>query len=758
MKRKHLSLAIGCALLSPVAWAQDTTGTTLATPPTQSSSEATSLDAIVVTARRRSEWLQDVPVAVSAFSERRLSDLQADDISGIQYSVPNLYLDKGDGANAVIYIRGVGQNDSLAFADPGVGVYVDDVFIARSQAAFLEMFDVNRVEVLRGPQGTLYGRNTIGGAVKFVSAPPPSKPSGYLEVGAGNYDQRILKARLGGPLIDGTLNGKVAFAYSARDGYADNTVDGQDDGDQNSLSGRAALDWKPSDRLQVLFSVDGKRDRPDTSRSPVRETPITGATPNGALVIYPAATDPYVVDVNANGLSDLTAFGASMTVRYLASDAVTIEAITAHRDLDFDLNLDVDGSPLPILDILLLQDQKQFSQEVRASYAADGPLTGTAGLYYFRDDDTSFSGVDNGAATFFGFPVTVFGFPSSSLAETKQVTKSYAAFADASYDLSEKFAASVGLRYTYEEKTSGRLFENFFDPAVSVIRNTPPFLAGVGTAGSPIAGEADFEAFTPKVSVSYKPNEDVLFYGSASRGFKSGGFDGRATTDFSFKPFRPEFVWSYEAGAKTSWMDGKLTLNAAYFYNDYTDVQVTSFGADPVTGVFVSQFTNAAAATIQGLEFELAARPTPNLSVNASLGLLDARYDEFNILVGGVVTDVSDRDLVNSPKVNTNLAMTWERPVSDGLNLVLHGDANYRSSLATEITASPVLRQDAYTLLNAFAALRSTGGTWEVRAGVQNLSDEKVRVQGFNLAEFPGVQLGFYAAPRTYDLRLIYRY
>lgn len=756
MKRKHLSLAIGCALLSPVAWAQDTTEDT--PPPTQSSSEATLLDAIVVTARRRDEWLQDVPVAVSAFSEQRLSDLQADDISGIQYSVPNLYLDKGDGANAVIYLRGVGQNDSLAFADPGVGVYVDDVFIARSQAAFLEMFDVDRVEVLRGPQGTLYGRNTIGGAIKFVSAPPPSTPGGYLEVGAGNYDQRVLKASLGGPLIDDTLNGKVAFAYSARDGYANNTVDGQDDGDQNSLSGRVALDWKPSDRLQVLFNVDGKRDRPDTSRSPVRETAITGATPRGVLVTYPAATDPYVVDVNANGLSDLTAFGASMTLRYLASDAVTIEAITAHRDLDFDLNLDVDGSLLPILDILLLQDQKQFSQEVRATYDAGGPLAGTAGLYYFHDEDTTFSGVDNGAATFFGFPVTVFGFPSSSLAETTQATRSYAAFADASYDLSEKFAVSVGLRYTHEEKTSGRLFENFFDPAVSVVRDTPPFLAGVGRPGPRLTGKADFEAFTPKVSVSYKPNEDVLFYGSAARGFKSGGFDGRANSDFSFRPFLPEFVWSYEAGAKTSWMDGRLTFNAAYFYSDYSDMQVTSFGADPVTGAFVSLFTNAAAATIQGLEFELAARPTPTLSVNASLGLLDARYDEFNILVGGVVTDVSDRDLVNTPKVSGSLAVTWERPISDGLGLVLHGDAGYRSSLATEITASPVLRQDAYTLLNAFAALRSTSGTWEVRAGVQNLTDEKIRVQGFNLAEFPGVQLGFYTAPRTYDLRLIYRY
>lgn len=767
MKRTHLSSAIGLvfgfAFVAPLQAQQvsaddDTTKQgEVAAQATARKSEATGLEAVKVTARRRDEWLQDVPVAISAFSEQQLSDLHADDISGIQHAVPNLYLDKGDGANAVIYIRGVGQNDSLAFADPGVGIYVDDVFIARSQAAFLELFDVDRIEVLRGPQGTLYGRNTIGGAIKFVSSPPPRTPKGYLEVGAGNYDQRVLKASYGGPLVKDTLNGKVAIAYSSRDGYARNTLDGKSDGDQNSLSGRAALDWKPSDRLQVLFSVDGKRDRPHTSRSPVRETEITGATSAG-LVTYPKATNPYVVDVNANGLSDLTAYGASVTARYQMSDAVMIESITAHRDMDFKLNLDTDGSPLPILDILLKEKQNQFSQELRANYDAGGPLTGTAGVYYFHDNDTSFSGVDDGSATIFGFPVTMFGFPSSSLAETKQVTKSYAAFADASYNINEKLAVSAGLRYTYEEKTSGREFENFFDPTVSVIKNTPPFLAGAGVVGTPIHGKADYEALTPKLSVSYKPDRDVLLYASAARGFKSGGFDGRGTTDFSFQPFKPEFVWTYEAGAKTGWMDGRLVFNAAYFYSDYTDMQVTSFGADPVSGVFVSLFSNAAAATIQGLEFELAAQPTPNLSINATLGLLDAKYDKFSTLVGGAVTDVSGRSLVNSPKVNASLGATWTRPVAKGLNIVLHGDANHRSSLATEITDSPVLRQRAYTLLNAFVGLRSAKDKWELRAGVQNISNEKVHVQGFNLAEFPGVQLAFYTAPRTYDLRMIYRY
>lgn len=718
-------------------------------------------DEIVVTARRRAESLQDVPVAVSAFSGDRVDELQADDISGLQYAAPNVYIDQGDAANAVIYVRGVGQNDSLAFADPGVGVYVDDVFIARSQAAFLELFDVERVEVLRGPQGTLYGRNTIGGAIKFVSKRPSDEVDAYLEAGYGNFDAVSVKGRLSGPISAGTLAGNVAFAYSRRDGYNANLADGRDDGDFQSVAGRGSLLWTPSDDVEFYLSVDGRIDRPDTSRSPVRETSITGApdpTDPTLIVTLPASGDPYSVDVSANRLSDLTAFGAALTGKWRASDSLTLESITSFRTLDFDLNLDTDGSPLPILDILLLQDQDQFSQELRAEYDDNGAFTFTGGLYYFRDDDTTFSGVDNGAATIFGFPVTLFGFPTSSLAETAQVTNSYAAFFDASFALGERVDISAGLRYTHEKRRSARLFENFFDPNVSVIANTPPFLQGVGVAGAPISGEADFDAFTPKVSASYKVSDAAMVYASVSRGFKSGGFDGRATTDFGFQPFEPEFVWSYEAGLKTSWFDGALIANAAYFYNDYTDVQVTSFGADPVSGVFVSLFTNAAAARMHGVELELLARPSDRFTLTGSVGWLDAKYTEFDILVGGVATDVSDRPLVNAPRWNASLGATYEQPFANGLTGVLHVDGAYRGETATEITGSPALTQERYGLLNAFAAIKADDGRWELRGGVKNATNEAVRVQGFNLSEFPGVELGFYKAPRTYNVQAIFRY
>ncbi len=746
------------ALAAPVAAAQESAGPGTAQDP----GAAPAIEEILVTARRREESLQRVPMSVSAFSEARIRELQADDISDLQYSVPNLYLEKGDAGNAVVYIRGIGQNDSLAFADAGVGIYLDDVFIARSQAAFLDLFDIERVEVLRGPQGTLYGRNTSGGAVKFVSSLPPDQFEGYLEAGAGNYNFLTLKGRVGGPLVDGRLRGKIAVAATSRDGYATNLADGRRDGDTESIAARAALLFTPGDTVDILFSIDGKFDRPDTSRSPVRETSLTGfADPVGAPsspTLFAPNADPFEVDVNANGLSDLSSYGATLKVNWYPSAAWSLESISAYRKMDFDLNLDTDGSPLPILDILVLQDQKQFSQELRATFDDGGNLVLTTGLYYFRDEDLTFSGVDFGSTSIFGFPLILFGFPSTQLADTDQTTDSLAIFADASYAITERLNVSLGLRYTYEEKKSARRFENFFDISVSAIDDTPPFLQGVGVPSITLAGKDDFDSFTPKVALAYQATDQVLLYASAAKGFKSGGFDGRGNSEFAFQPFDPETVWSYEAGIKSILADGSLIINAAYFYNDYTDLQVTSFGADPDSGTFASLFTNAAEASIQGIEVDLTARAGKYLFLNATAGYMDAEYQQFETLVGGVVTDVSDRELVNAPEWNVSLGAIYERPLSSFLTGTAHIDAAYRSEVFNEITASEILAQDDYIVVNAFLSIRGSDARWELRAGVKNLTDEKIRVQGFNLSEFPGVQLGFYSEPRTYDLRLFFRF
>ncbi|MEM9750554.1 MAG: TonB-dependent receptor, partial [Pseudomonadota bacterium] len=708
---------------------------------------STRLDMITVTARRREENLQDIPLSVSAFTADAIATLQADDLSGLQYAVPNFYFDEGDASNAVVYLRGVGQNDSLAFADSGVGVYVDDVFIARSQAAFLELFDVEAVEVLRGPQGTLYGRNTIGGAVKFISKKPTDEFEARLEAGVGNFDFATVKGRVSGPIAEGVLRGKVAFAYSRRDGYNTNLFTGEDDGDQNSFSGRAGLYYEPTDTFQVDLTIDGRIERPDTARNPTLATGGVGipdpVNDPFTLQAFGVPDDPFIVNVNAGGLSDTEAYGVTLKATWNATDAITLESITSYRSFDFDLNLDTDGTPLPLLDVLVIQDQSQVTQELRATYDNDGRFVFTGGLFYFHDDDLTFSGVDNGSASLFGFPVTAFGLATSSLADTDQITDSYAIFGDATYDITDKLSFSAGLRYTYEEKESARRFENFFDPTFSVIQERPEFLSGVGVPGVTIEGETDFDAFTPKFSLSYQATDDILLYASASRGFKSGGFSGRANSEFGFEPFEPEFVWSYEGGVKSSWADGRLIANLAYFYNDYTDIQVTAFGADPVTGVFVDLFTNAAAATIQGVEVELFANPTQALSLTGSVGFLDAEYDEFEALVNGVPTDVSDRPLVNAPEWSASMGATYTAPMNNILTGVVHADLAYRSEFANEVTGSPALTQESYWLANAFVAVKTDDGRWEARAGVRNIGDEEIIVQGFNLLAFPGLETAF---------------
>lgn len=748
-----LALWVGTLLPNGMAWAQ----ADVAEPGNDAY-----LEEVLVTARRRLETLQEVPVSVSAFSADRLKELQADDISGIQHSVPNLYLDRGDASNAVIFLRGIGQNDSLAFVESGVAVYVDDVFISRTQAAFLDLFDVERVEVLRGPQGTLYGRNSPGGAIKFISRAPPEEFEAYAEAGAGRFDFLTFKGSVGGTLVEDRLRGKVAVSAVKHRGFARNSFTGGQDGDTESLAWRVGLAYTPTDDFEVTLTADGKVDRPDTSRSPIRATGVLFFEdpfndPSTPTVLGPNE-DHYIAETNANGLSDLTSYGFTLKADWRVSDAWSLESISSWREMEFDLVLDTDGAPVPLIDVVLFQDQWQFSQELRATYDAGRGLTFTGGVYYFHDDDLTLSGFDAHSGAIFGFPLVSFGAPGSQLADTDQETDSIAVFGHATLDLTPKWGLELGLRYTYDEKSSRRRFENFFDPDLRVTQDFPPFLQGVGIPGVPIQGKEDWDALTPRAALSYRATDDILLYASAARGFKSGGLDGRATTDFAFAPFSPEKVWAYEGGVKSSWADHRLTANLAYFYNRYRDLQVTSFGRDAETGFFQSLFTNAAAARIQGVELELAARPADALTLTASVGYLDAEYRKFESLVNGVPQDVSDRSLINSPKWNASAAATFETPISAGLIGALHVDGSYRSDAANEITDSPVLGQDDYVLLNAYVALMTADQRWEVRFGGRNLTDRDIRVQGFNLAEFPGVQTSFFGARRSWDVRLFFRY
>lgn len=321
----------------------------------QNNENSGGLETITVTAQKREQSIQEVPLSVSAFFGDKLANMQVNDIGDLQSSVPNLTVHEGDAQNAVVYIRGVGQIDSLAFADPGVGIYLDDVYLGRAQGAFLEVFDVERIEVLRGPQGTLYGRNTMGGAVKYVTAKPNDELTFNLEFGIGSFAERKIKASISGALSE-NLSANFTAVHNGRDGYTYNTVDGDDDGDKKLNAWRSSWFYQASDDFSLSFSIDSTENNPNHSVTPVAQTALF----TGELI---TPINPDQVSANFNNLNDLSTQGTSLTATWDISDNFTMKSISAYRTMDYDANLDLDATPADIFGVFVFEEQNQFSQE-----------------------------------------------------------------------------------------------------------------------------------------------------------------------------------------------------------------------------------------------------------------------------------------------------------------------------------------------------------------------------------------------------------
>lgn len=684
------------------------------------------VEEIIVTARRRDERLQDVPSAVTAIVGETLERTHVRSLGDIESSVPNLALRVGDAKNAVVYLRGVGQVDSLAFADPGVGIYVDDVYLGRAQGAFLDVFDAARIEVLRGPQGTLYGRNTIGGAVKFVSQAPTPELAVRGELAAGNYQRGDARLMVNAPLGDSGWAARASAAYLSRDGFARNEIDGRDDSDQETIAGRVAITGALGDRLSISWSADGSRADPRTSRTPARMTPVFGVAPN---------SDPFVIAADFNGRDELEVSGAALTAAWDATDALMIKSITAYRSMAYDTQLDLDATGVAFFGVYVNEDQHQLSQELQASLSSDA-LQGVFGMYYFNEHDITVSGLYGPAIA----------LVTSS--RNDQENRSYAAYGQLTWTVTERLSTTLGLRYT-KEKKDFRRWQEFFGAS------TPfPVPEGQGLLVTQIDTDGDWSSVSPRAGLEFRLSDAVLSYISASRGFKSGGFDGRSNTDAQATPYDPETLWSYEAGLKSTLADGRVTLNTAIFYNDYTDLQLSSFVADS-SGGFAALFTNAAAATTQGVEIELVGRLVAGLSLDASVGYLKAEYDEY-IGPGGV--DISnERELVNAPAWTGRLGASYRTPIAVG-ELTLDGDLSYRSRYYPTVSSSEVLAQSGFTLANAALSYETPDGRWRISAYGRNLGDKRYIAHGFDLSDSLGYQLAYYGEPRTYGVSLRYQW
>lgn len=712
---------------------------------------------IIVTARRTSESIQDVPASVSAFSGETLERIGATDSTGLQGSVPNLNIVQGRGSsNATnIFIRGVGQPDALQTFDPAVGFYVDDVYYARIRGTMLDLFDIERIEVLRGPQGTLYGKNTIGGALRIVTRRPDRDPRGLFQVGVGDYG--LLEARVAGsgPLTD-TLAGGFALFGTSRDGYVTNPTTGEDYNDRNVGAGRVALAWDATPNLSIDWSADYARE----DNALVMGQPINTLTTLFGVPILVLPPTPPEFDFTATptpGLPNsttLTHWGTALNINWEINDAFSLRSITAYRDLENADYVDIDATVLETGDVFVGVDQNQFSQEFHATYEGDR-LTVVGGAFYMVENIESHQEA-------YGDDVLTGpgGFTFTRTVDDDLQTTSWALFANASFALTDRLNVSFGIRYTDEHK--------------EYFRTTSTFSTFPGLTADPAFAFTIEDTWTdtsPMASIDYELNESVLLYARIARGYKSGGFNGRANNPGEQAPYEPEIVTSYEVGLKSDWFDRTLRANLAVFYNDYEDFQarVSGLVIDPGTGLPSPELSvlNAGRLEISGAELELSYAPTAALLLDAQIGYLDARYGEFEdarfVSFGG---SRAFQEPAFSPDWTARFGAAYEFDLGTVGSLRLAGSARFRSRHALAVDNTPVdsdvevegLFQDDYWLYDASLLWTHDNGILSVGVYGRNLSDEVYRTDGQEFSSVGNIRTVYYGAPQTWSLVITARY
>lgn len=723
-------------------------------------------DTIMVTARRREESLQDTPLAVTAASAERLEQVGAVDITSIQRITPNTTIEAARGSNSTLiaFIRGVGQQDPLWGFEPGVGLYVDDVYIARPQGAVLDIFDVERVEVLRGPQGTLYGRNTIGGAIKYVTRRMDTDtPEFTARVNVGSYGQfdQILSGSA--PVSDTFVIG-AALANYTRDGFGTNLNTGADHYNKDVLAGRISAEWAPTDSLFFRFAADRSEDNSNAKHG-------HRLLPSGDTTL-PVTDNVYDTRAGIGDDNVVETQGMSLTGEWMINDAFTLKSITAFREGDTVTPIDFDALPQQDFDVPATYQDEQFSQEVQLLFN-QGPLSGVAGLYY----------LDGQASGDFDVILSALGLTIYQAGDQKK--ENLAAFADVNLDLTDKLSISVGGRFTRDETTADVLREAWlglgsgsFDPA-----NTGSIFLATQTGYEGLS-RTD-EEFTPRASIQFEPSDTQTLYASYSRGFKAGGFDPRARQDLdptglSQQGFGPEIVDSYELGLKQTALGGRLNMNTALFYADYSDQQITvQQGADAdndgTNDTFVSSVFNAGQSTYKGAEFEGVFVVSDTIVLDAMLGYIDAQIDE--IISGGV--NIADGFVTqNTPELTWRLgASVMPNLPADYGDLTLTASVGYRDAYnlfnvanggfdaGTNVifpNGGPALDPESYTVVDA-SAIWEVNDRWQVSLTGRNLTDEEYRVAAYNFVTpsqlgFDSAYSAFYGAPRTVTASVEFTY
>ena len=719
---------------------------------------------IVVTARRREESIQDVPLSITAISGEALAKSGTLEITELAQEVPNLTLEVSRGTNTTLtaFIRGVGQQDPVAGFEAGVGLYVDDIYLNRPQGAVLDIYDVERIEVLRGPQGTLYGRNTIGGAIKYVTAALPDETEIKVRGTYGSYNQADLIVTASTPVSD-SLKVGVSGARLSRGGFGDNLVqEGVENYNKDVWGARGTIEFD-NGPLFIRLSGDYVKDNSDP-RQGHRLLP-------GAFSGAPVLDDVYDTRAGLDVVDqEVEAYGGGLTIAYELNDTMTVKSITGYRKDHSTTPIDFDSLPQADLDVPAIYRNKQFSQELQFLYEGDR-LSGVLGAYYL--DANAFTAFDVALFTTGALPAV--GLPGLNAQTLGDVdTKTWSIFGDFTYDLTDQFSLSVGGRYTWDKRTS-RILRTTFVGGYSDL--FPPTDAVPIAVTSDFNGSATFKEFTPRASLSFKPNANHTFYATYSKGFKGGGFDPRGQTSqapdldgdgdidyadqYEFLSFAPETVDSYEIGWKASLLDDSLFISLAAFKGDYTDVQIPgSVGVDSngdgISDSFVGITSNAGDADVNGVEFEGRAvvgrnfaGPGSRLTFNWALGVLDAKYNTFIDALGNDVAD--QRVFQNTPDVTVNTGFDLGIPVASGIVDFL-GSVSLRSD-ASQFELPGPLDQDGYALVDASIVYTDDSDRWSIGIHGKNLFDQRYIVSGYDFVTgsvlgLEGNLTAFYGDPR----------
>jgi iron complex outermembrane receptor protein len=695
------------------------------------------LGEIVVTAEKRESTIQDTAIAVSAFSGDELAGVGITGTDALATYTPGLAIQKE--VIGKVVIRGIGTENYTVGSDPGVAIHKDGVYLARSSVAIFDFFDVNRVEVLRGPQGTLYGRNATGGVINIVSVEPGAEFGGYARVDVGNYSKRRVEGALNVPFSD-SVQGRLSVLYAQRDGYTKNVFPGApafslgaglptvaalssarardvDQLDNQDLWGaRGQLKIALGQSASVLLSAEILR---DDSLPPafkyfagapwIRPTDLNPRDLRTVSQGFETAIPGTNRTVPSVGQANQDAFSARVT--WDLGD-LTLTSLSGYRKIDFSWINDGDGFDQFFVTYFQTDQSKQFSQEFQLTNSDKGPLQWILGAYYLNEKADTFTGIP------FIIPVP----QPAILWDGKSKTSAYALFGQATYAFTDRLRTTLGLRYNKEDKKGDLAYSLFGGPI-----NPAPPIAPVGTRWAQVLDKS-WSAVTPKASVEYDFAPDVMGYGSVTRGFKSGGFNllaGQA-------PYDPEYLWSYELGLKTKSAGGRLIANISAFYYDYTDMQVGKVVNLSATVV------NAAKATIKGAEVELRAAPVDALELNAGIAFLDTKYDEFltedpgwpgargcGALVAAPRTiSLAGCELPRAPKVQGSVGAQWKLALANGGEFRLRGDYAYRGRQFFTQFNRDIVSQDAYGTLNARVTYAAPGEAWSVTAYGDNLSQK----------------------------------